>query len=163
MTETKQPFIAIPDFSQRHIERFESSYIVSAADCWVWQQAVSARYGIIIIRGKRIRAHRFSFKLFNGIDPIGFQVCHSCDNPACVNPKHLWLGTPHTNMMDMVAKGRHWRACSIDGKCARCGHLRTDDYVGTTGNTRCRNCQKLRDLARPSRSKKLRATKINGG
>lgn len=78
-------------------------------DCWNWRAAKSPPYGVIRIRGKSILAHRLSYTLKHGPIPKGLQVLHNCpdgDNPACVNPAHLWLGTQSKNMKDMAKKGR---------------------------------------------------------
>lgn len=64
-------------------------------------------YAHIVIEGKRTIAHRYSWQLHNGYIPAGMWVLHSCDNPPCVNPKHLFLGTCQDNIDDKMTKGRH--------------------------------------------------------
>ena len=78
--------------------------------CHEWQAAKNEKgYGIVgIIRKKRLtyKAHRIAYKIFMGIDPLENFVCHSCDNPLCCNPDHLWLGNNAMNMADCARKGR---------------------------------------------------------
>jgi hypothetical protein len=78
------------------------------SDCWLWQGATGKKgYGYFNDRGKLIRSHRFSWELTNKQSvPKGLLVCHSCDNPPCCNPNHLWVGTAKDNTEDMIAKGR---------------------------------------------------------
>jgi len=75
--------------------------------CINWLGATNGvGYGITWFNKKKEYAHRVAYIKANGEIPDGMFVCHSCDNPLCVNPKHLWLGTRSDNMKDMVKKGR---------------------------------------------------------
>ncbi len=75
--------------------------------CWEWLGATSSGgYGHLSFAGRRYGAHRLAYELFHGKFPTELKVLHSCDNPLCCNPKHLFLGTQLDNMRDMKAKGR---------------------------------------------------------
>lgn len=78
--------------------------------CWLWTAAVSsAGYGQINQGGQHgthIAAHKLSWQLANGPRPEHLCICHRCDNPRCVNPEHLFLGTQKDNIQDALKKGR---------------------------------------------------------
>lgn len=76
-------------------------------ECWLWTASLGTTgYGQIGHRGKMVKAHRVAWELTNGPIPNGMYVCHQCDNPPCVRPDHLFLGSPAANTKDMVDKGR---------------------------------------------------------
>lgn len=76
--------------------------------CWEWVGALNSDgYGVIDVNGKTKRVHRIIFLLVKGISLEPEQkVCHKCDNPVCVNPNHLFIGTQKDNMSDMLIKNR---------------------------------------------------------
>ena len=75
-------------------------------ECWPWIGWSSDNYGYFSMNKKNYRANRVAYFLEYGIDPGNLCVLHTCDNPICCNPKHLFLGTHQDNMQDAARKGR---------------------------------------------------------
>lgn len=97
----------IPEMTASDIARFWRKVDVRGPDdCWPWLAAVNGGgYGCFDIRGGSYRAARVSMAI-DGRDPLELCACHTCDNPPCCNPSHLFTGTVAHNNADMVAKGR---------------------------------------------------------
>lgn len=94
MEETKERFL-------KHVDKKGDD------DCWEWTGARFEKgYGAFKFMGKIARASRVAYTLYIGEIPNELHVLHQCDNPPCVNPNHLWLGTHIDNMRDMIKKGR---------------------------------------------------------
>jgi len=128
------------------IDRLLNKVIINeTTDCWEWQGGTqNVGYGLIR-DGKRMRStHRVSYEEHKGPIPKGLCVMHSCDNPICVNPLHLSLGTHKQNTHDMMAKGR----AKPFG-----GHLHTGGMTGKKmPRTICIHCQ--RSISNPAYSRR---------
>lgn len=88
-------------------ERFWRKVQMTENGCWEWTGAkTNCGYGHLRLNNRNIAAHRFAYMLVNGAIPGGMVICHRCDNPSCVRPDHLFLGTVQENMRDCRDKGR---------------------------------------------------------
>ena len=106
-----KPSKPLPPISGKDIVRFWKHINKRGPDeCWPWMASRLPRgYGMFGV-GKRVpHAHRIAYFLHYGVDPYPLQVCHSCDNPPCCNPAHLFKGTVQDNVNDMMAKERSTR------------------------------------------------------
>jgi len=88
------------------MKRIFDRVIKNKNGCWEWQGALRSGYGAIKIEGKTKAIHRLSWELNYGEIPKGLLVCHKCDNPKCINPGHLFLGTHNDNAKDAYNKNR---------------------------------------------------------
>lgn len=96
--------------------RFDASYMPEPmSGCWLWlgTERGSNGYGSLKVDGKLIAAHRYSYQRHVSEIPAGLLVLHRCDNPACVNPNHLFLGTDQDNSDDKVKKQRQARGAAL--------------------------------------------------
>lgn len=105
-----------PPYSEKRKRYLLSSYNENTeTGCWEWNKGLAlSGYGVMSFMGKRAYAHRVAYCLLKDPTFLVFQegrnkedsvhVCHSCDNPSCINPEHLWIGNPQDNMKDRDTK-----------------------------------------------------------
>ncbi len=94
------------NFYKRFKAYFPPKELRKSDECWNWQGTMRKGYGRITNQGKRVDAHRLSYEFYKGKIPKGLIVRHKCDNPRCVNPKHLLVGTYGNNISDMFKRNR---------------------------------------------------------
>ena len=128
------------------LTRFQKRVDTRTPDvCWEWRGAKNtAGYGKMWVEGKIVDAHRVAYMLYVGPIGDGLLVCHTCDQPSCVNPAHLFLGTYTDNMQDAKAKGRT-RNGNTDRTVCRRGHPLSgrNVYTRPDGSKRyCVTCQR---------------------
>lgn len=143
-------------------ERFDEKYTIEPnSGCWLWTRSLGMNgYGSISSgSGEKLLAHRVSYELHIGELTDGAFVCHHCDNPPCVNPHHLFLGSPQDNMDDMWSKGRGRTSARVlaSKKITHCpkGHPLSGEnlYVTPSGSRDCRMCIKRRGAESYARKK----------
>lgn len=115
--------------------------VTKTEECWLWTGSTNGKYGKIRYedQGPLIYAHRYSYLLHYGPYDMSQEVCHRCDNPVCVRPDHLFLGTHSANMRDASKKGRN---ANIRKTHCPYGHPYTPDNIRLTssGSRSCKTC-----------------------
>lgn len=141
-------------------------------ECWPWLGSCSRRYGTIFDNGRNRRATQVAWEIHNKAPfPSGLHACHSCDNPQCVNPYHIWPGTARQNIQDALRKGRLnlavLRSYNYNRDKTVCykGHPLSGDNLGIRkdGRRACRACQRRltqESLKRHPRRSRARAALI---
>lgn len=125
---------------------FRKVIIGSSEECWLWIGSKNQNgYGRFSVDYKTQASHRVAYWLHHGTPPPPWLcVCHTCDNPSCVNPAHLWAGTISQNMLDASAKGRLPRK-GIKHVLVRTHCKKGHELAMPTGS--CRTCRNLSYVA----------------
>lgn len=135
-----KPRGTIEDRFWRHVDK--------SGDCWTWTGSLKSdgygRLGAGGRSGKYLCAHRVSYELHHGVIPEGMVVMHECDNPACVNPAHLSLGTYSDNTQQACDKGR-MKSLFLNGE-AHSGAVLTEELVRKIRSSALNNAQLAREI-----------------
>jgi hypothetical protein len=141
-----KPTRKAPPITQvRSLEHLKELVTITETGCWEWNHGrTSHGYGVGVLNGRQVMIHRMIWYLRDGAYPPPHDfICHTCDNPPCCNPDHLFMGTQSDNMRDCVDKGRHTQH---EAKYCKQGHLRElgNMYTSTGKNGRthyhCKTC-----------------------
>jgi len=107
-------------------------------ECWEWQGSTMLHggYGQLSIGFNRspIKAHRLSYMIHYGEIPKNLFICHKCNNPLCVNPNHIYAGTPNDNWKDTINSGNAYKFINLGGEQCR-AHKLTNEQVDTIKNS----------------------------
>lgn len=149
----------IPTLTEKDKARFWIN-AQKSGDCWMWTGKTLKGYGSFSIRSAFYSAHRVAYTIVVGPIPEGMGVLHRCDQPLCVCPDHLFLGTHQDNMRDAAAKGRMRGRFGV--LTCRRGHALTPDNVGwrTHKSGHQRICKRCREEYQAAYSLRVQLAKI---
>lgn len=138
MAKVGRPTGACTPVKDRLLNRIK---IDSATDCWIWQGGRNnVGYGMMRGEEKMQTAHRISYEEHKGDIPKGMCVLHNCDNPLCVNPDHLRLGTHKENTQDMIRRGRsNYFGFQDIRTCVHCGKQTSPSMHARWHNDNCKH------------------------
>lgn len=171
MSESKRRNTRVPKRSKKVQESIEEAYlrrVVKKEGCWGWNGVIKdSGYAKGMNNGEWYLAHRVSYEMHVGPIPNGMMVCHTCDNPECSNPAHLFVGTMKDNMQDAARKGRCKNQNTGKTVCKR-GHPLTEDNVYVIKNPnskkfgRMRECLACKVMHKENRKRLIRAGLLIG-
>lgn len=124
--------------------------VLKSGGCWFWTGPTRNGYGVISPGNSERKVHRYVWAMEHGPIPRGMVIMHQCDEPLCVNPDHLMMGTQYDNILDCIRKGRKFRGL-LAQRCPR-GHRRVQRPGKTRGQCLVCHAERTRKT-RPSRSK----------
>ncbi len=155
---TVYPALEIKETQRAKVEsRFWSKvYFIPFHECWEWGNALDRQgYGHLRVGKRSIKASRVSYALNKGLVPEGLVVRHTCDNPSCIRPEHLILGTIADNCQDNIERGRHPKA--LKTHCPRGHKYGSPRYVPSQDRYMrlCKECHRVGEAARRERLKAL--------
>ena len=134
------------------MERIKRNVTITESGCWYWNRSKNFKgYPMTYAMGRKWHTHRLVLHISQRPLGPGEQACHKCDNPSCVNPGHLYIGTNSTNQADAVRKGRKYERTATH--CRR-GHAydEANTYVITKDRGRyaraCKACAKINQRLR---------------
>ena len=135
-------------------KRFFPRLVERPNGCLEWIGCTDHKYGSLKVHKVAWRAHRLAWTLAYGDIPTGMLVLHTCDNPPCCNPDHLWLGTQADNVRDKVSKGRQGTNSNARKTHCKRGHEFTPENTflkspASRGLRECRTCRQERKKVKP--------------
>lgn len=143
------------EYEAKNAHRLWTRCVPSAAGCWEWLGSTQKGYARLEWKGKNEAGSRVAFMLQYGPIPEGKHVLHDCDNPLCINPDHLRLGTHADNMRDISKHGRHWQANKTHCKQGHpfdAANTRFRYRDGVAAGRNCRACGRASAMRRAARA-----------